>query len=94
MADRINKTLINKAKTSLYAKGKLFVKVYREAENIDEIYSNENDKPNLALTTPFIQKKKDIDRSTLYSFKEPFELLHADIANLRCLAKSTVDPKH
>ena len=73
---------------------KIFVKLYKEAENIDEIYSNKNDKPNLPLTTPFIHKKKDTDRSTLYGFREPFELLHADIADLRFLAKSAVDPKY
>lgn len=36
--------------------------------------------------------KKDIDHSTLYSFKVPFELLHADIPDVRFLAKSAVDP--
>ena len=49
---------------------------------------------NLPLTTPFVQKKKDIDRSTLYSFKEPFELLHADITDFRFLAKSAAVPKY
>ena len=92
-ADRINKTLINKAKTSFYAKDKVFVKLYKEAENIEEIYSDKNDQPNLPLTTPFVQKKKDLDGSTLYSFKEPFELLHADITDLRSLSKSAVDQK-
>ena len=62
-ADRINKTLINKAKTSFYAKDKLFVKLYQKAENIEEIYFDKKDQP------PFVQKKKDTDRSTLYSFK-------------------------
>ena len=71
-ADCINKTLINKAKTSFYSKDKVFVKFYKEAENIEEIYSDENIQPNLPLTTPFVQKKKDINRSNLYSFKEPF----------------------
>ena len=93
VADQINKKSINRTKTSLYDKGKVFVKLYKESENIEEIYFDENDQPNLLLTTPFVHKKRDIDRSTLYSFKDPFELLHADITDLRFLAKSAVDPK-
>ena len=30
----------------------------------------------------------------LYSFNKPFEILHADIADLRILAKSAADPKY
>ena len=42
----------------------------------------------------FIEYRKDIGRSsTLYSFKAPFELLHADIADIRFLVKSAVNPK-
>ena len=40
------------------------------------------------------KKKSNIDQSTLYSISKPFELLHADIADLRFLAKSAVDPKY
>ena len=43
---------------------------------------------------PFVDKKKDIDRSTLYSFSKPFELLHADIADIRFFAKSAADPHY
>ena len=35
-----------------------------------------------------------MDYSTLYSIGKPFELLHADIADTRFLAKSAVDPKY
>ena len=38
--------------------------------------------------------KKDIDRSTLYSFSKPFEILHADIADIRFFAKSAADPHY
>ena len=67
--DRINKKLINRAKISLYDKDQVFVKFYKESENIEEIYFDENTQPILPLTTPFIEKKRDIDRSTLYSFE-------------------------
>ena len=49
---------------------------------------------NLPLVTPFVAKKANIDRSTLYRIHKPFELLHADIADLRFLAKSAVNPKY
>ena len=49
---------------------------------------------NLPLVTPFVDKKTNIDRLTLYSIHKAFELLHADIADLRFLAKSVVDLKY
>ena len=45
------------------------------------------------MTTPFFEKKGDVDKSTLYSIGKPFQKVHADIADLRFLAKSAVDPK-
>ena len=81
-------------KASLYDKDKVYVKLYKKSENIEKVYFDENDQQNLPLTTPFMEKKKDVDCSALYSFKGPFELLHADIADLRYLAKSAVDPKY
>ena len=49
---------------------------------------------NLSLVTPFVDKRTNIDRSTLYSFSKPFEALQADIDDLRFLAKSAVDLKY
>ena len=43
---------------------------------------------------PFVIKRSNINHSTLYSISKPFELLHADTADLRFLAKSAVDPKY
>ena len=57
-ADCANIKLINRAKTSLYDKDKVFVKLYKESENIEEMYFNENNQPTLPLTTPFVQKRK------------------------------------
>ena len=37
---------------------------------------------SLPLTTPFVEQKNAVDRSTLYSFKAPFEVLQADIADI------------
>ena len=43
---------------------------------------------------PFVNKRSNIDHSTLYSISKPFELLHVHIADIRFLAKSVVDPKY
>ena len=53
-----------------------------------------NFKQNLLylLTYLLLKKKSEIDRLTLYSFGGPFELLHADIADIRFFAKSAADP--
>ena len=42
----------------------------------------------------FIKQKKNIDCSTLFGIQSPFDLLHADIADIKFLAKSAVDPKY
>ena len=55
---------------------------------------NKNNEFNLPLYTSFVEQRKNIDLSTLYSFKGLFELLHADIADIGFLAKSAVDPRY
>ena len=85
----MSKSLTKKAKTAFYDKDKVFVNLYEQLEDKD-FYKNEN----LPLVTPFIDKKTNIDHSTLYSFSKPFQILHADIPDLRFLAKSAADPKN
>ena len=36
----------------------------------------------IPLKTTFFEKNDDIDRSSLYSFGGPFQLLHNDVGNL------------
>ena len=74
----LSNSLLNKAKKSTYEKDKAFVNLYNELED-KHFYQNNN----LPLVTPFINKRSSIDHSTLYSIGKPFELLHADIADLR-----------
>ena len=85
----LSKTIINKAKKSVYDKDKVFVNLYEKLED-----KNFHNKETVQLVTPFLEKKSNIDQSTLYSISKPFELLHADIADLRFLAKSIVDTKY
>ena len=85
----LSQLILNKARKSIYDKDKVFVKLYNELED-KNFYKNNN----LPLVTPFVNKRSNIDHSTLYSISKPFELLHADIADLRFLARSAVDPKY
>ena len=39
-------------------------------------------------------KKREIDRSNLYSFDGPFQLIHADVGNLEFLGKSATTPRY
>ena len=80
---------MNKASKSGYEKDKVFVKLENQLE--DKTFYQNNDLP---LVTRFVNKKNNVDHSTLYSIRKPFELLHADIADTRVLAKSPVDPKY
>ena len=79
----LSKTVLRKAKNSAYNKDIVFVNLYEQLEN-----------DKLSLVTPFIDKKSNIDHSTLYSISKPFAALHADITHSKFLAKSAVDPKY
>ena len=87
-----SKTLFNKAAKSAFEKDKVFVNLYNQLENKKKFKKPNQD--SLPITTPFYDFKSNVDHSTLYSVGKPFELLHADIADTRFLAKSAVDPKY
>ena len=86
----LSRALLNKVKKSTHGKDIVFVNLYNQLED-KNFYQKNN---NLPLVTLFVTKRSNIDHSTLYSISKPFELLHADIADLRFLAKSAVDPKY
>ena len=88
-AKKIIKNLLKKAKSAAYDKDKIFCNLYEQLENKDF-----NKNKNLLLATPFIEKRSKTDRSTIYSLSKLFEVLQADIADIRFLAKSTLDPKY
>ena len=87
--ENLSRTILNKARKSAYDKGKVFVNLYDQLED-KNFYQNDN----VPLVTPLVNKRSNIDHSTLYSISKPFDLLHANIADLRWLAKSAVDPKY
>ena len=90
--DKITKTLLNKGRKSSYEKDKVFYNLFKNVENKNIIY--EENKDRVPFCTPYIPQKKNIDRSTLYSINGPLQFFHADIAFLKFLAKSAVDPKY
>ena len=90
-ADKINQTLLNKGRKSIYQKDKFFYNLFKKIDDKNVIYDKE--KERIPFYTPFTPQKKDIDRSTLFSLNGPMQFFHADIAYLQFLAKSAVDPK-
>ena len=86
----ITKKLLKKLDKSPYQKDRVFKGIYQKLE--DKELAEADDK--IPLKTLFVEKKGDIDRSTLYSVEKPFKRVHADIADLRFFAKSAADPKY
>lgn len=95
-ADRITKTLLNKCRKSLYQKDRIFYKFYLELKDKNILYENDEDtKTRIPFYTPFVEQRKDIDRSSsLYSIKAHFELVHAVIADIQFFSRSAVDLKY
>ena len=82
-ANKINRTLFDKSRTSSYEKDKVFYKIYIRLEDQEIIYDDDNEKGRILFYTPFIQQKQDIDRSsTLYSLSGPMQFFHAEVANI------------
>ena len=87
--ENINDKFLKKIKKSRYEKDTEFVKLFDRNENFLE-----DEKSTIPIKTMFVEKKDDIDRSTLYSFDSPFQFLHADVGNLEFLGKSATNPKY
>ena len=86
--DKITKALLKKARNSLCEKDIVFVDIYNGLENKRFLPEK------VPLNAPLVKKKKkNIIRTTLYSFSILFEALQADIAYINFLARSAVAPK-
>ena len=51
------------------------------------------DNGKVPTRTDYVEKR-EIDRSSLYSFDGPFQLLHADVENSEFLGKNTTFPQY
>ena len=74
-----NEKLLKKKKKK-NDKDKQYVKLFDNDVNFLE-----EEKKSVLIKATFVEKRDDIDRSTLYSFDDPFQLLHADVGNLELL---------
>ena len=93
-ADQLNARLLHKIKKSSYDKDQVFYKLFKKLESKEEqdVIEKESKVP---FYTPFVENKKDIDRSSaLYTVNGPLQFCHADLAYLQVFGKSAVDPKY
>ena len=72
-------------KRSTYVNNKKLLKLINVSENSIEGFNKNDNK--ISIRIDYVEKR-EIDRSTLYSLNSPFQLMHADIANLEILGKS------
>ena len=79
--------MLKKLKKSKSAKDTLSLKLI--LADGDELKDDEK----IPTRFDFIEKR-ETDRSTLYSFDGPFQLIHADVGNLEFLGKSITVPKY
>ena len=89
--DKINARVLHRLKKSSYDKDQVFYKLFQKLENEEKDIIE----PQIPFYTPFIEQRKDIDRSSAsYSINGPLQFFHADLAYLQFFAKSAVDPKY
>ena len=86
--ERIDQRLWKKLKKLKYLKDSQLLKLILLADNKDFL---DDDK---TPTRADYVKKREVDRSTLYNFDGPFQLLHADMGNLDFLGKSATIPQY
>ena len=86
--ETLDKKLLPKLKKSKYAEDKNFFKLVNLINNNNVIFDVDN-----VNRTNYVEKR-EIDHSTLYSFSEPFELIHADVGNLEFLGKNATFPRY
>ena len=84
----LDKRLLKKLKKSKYERDSELLKLIDLADNND--FLDDNKVPTRA---DYVEKR-EIDRSTLYSFDGPFQLLHADVGNLEFLGKNATFPQY
>ena len=90
--EEINDKLLKKLKKSRYEKYKEFVNSFNYL--LGNKADLKRDEYSIPIKAEFVSKSDDIDRSTLLSIQAPFDLMHADVSDLRFLGKSAADSKY
>ena len=86
--ERIDNKLLKKLKKSKYGKDRELLKLVNLADS--KCFSDDNIVPTRA---DYVEKR-EIDRSTPYSFDGPFQLLSANVGNLEFLGKNATFPQY
>ena len=85
--EKIDSRLLKKLKKSKYAKDSLLLNL------IGLVEQKIDDEEKVPTRVDYVEKR-EIDRSTLYSFHGPFQLIHADMQNLEFLGKTATTPRY
>ena len=85
--EKIGERLLKKFKKSKYAKHYILLKL------INLVDIKLDNKGKVPTRVDYVAKK-EIDRSTLYSFDGPFQLIHADVGNLEFLGMNATIPRY
>ena len=86
--EKTDNRLLRKLKKSKYLKDSQLLKLVLLADN--KYFLNNDKTPTRA---DYIEKR-EIDRSTMYSFDGSFQLFHADVGNLEFLGKNATISKY
>ena len=84
----LDKKLLVRLKKSKYSHDKQFFKNVNLLDKKSVIFN-----PESVNRTDYVEKR-NIDRSPLYSFSRPFELVHAEVGNLEFLRKNATFPQY
>ena len=88
LEERIDQWFLKKLKKSRYLKDSQLLKLILLGDNKDFIDGNKTP------TRADYVEKREIDRSTFYSFDRPYQLLHTDVRNLEFLGKNATIPQY
>ena len=92
--DQINNKLLKKLKKSKYKKDKEFENSFNYLVDKKTDFNKKDDgRYSIPIKAEYVQKSDDIDSSTLYSTQVPFDLLHADVRDLRFSGKSSAEKR-
>ena len=92
--DQINNKLLKKQKKSKYKKDKEFENSFNYLVDKKTDFNKKDDgRYSIPIKAEYVQKSDDIDSSTLYSTQAPFDLLHADVRDLRFSGKSSAEKR-
>ena len=84
----LDSRLLKKLKRLNYDVDKQLLKLVNLADNKDLLNDG-----RLPTRVDYVEKR-EIDRSILYNFDGPFQLLHADVGNLEFLGKNATFPQY